>query len=265
MSKIKLIATDMDGTFLNSQNSYDFESFEEVHKLIDANDIKFVVASGNQYFQLRSFFEKYPETIYVSENGALIMFNGTEYWSSSFTPINYMKVVDIASQIPNLQLVACGKKSAYVLDTISDELFKDINKYYFRLKKVTSFKDVDDEILKFASNCPNEVTDKLVIELMVSLDGIAIPVSSGHGSIDIIKPGVNKATGLKKLSELLNISPEEMCAFGDGGNDIEMLEYVGDGVAMGNATDEVKSAASHVTNSNNQNGVVDYIRKMIIR
>lgn len=263
MTHLKLIATDMDGTFLNSRGKYDTELFSEVHQLMDINNIKFVVASGNQYYQLRSFFEKYPETIYISENGALIMYQDKEYWSSSFSYNNYLNVVEIAKQIPDLELVACGKESAYVLDTISDELFEDIHQYYFKLKKVAHFEDVDDEILKFASSCPDEVTDKLVVELMVALDGIAIPVSSGHGSIDIIKPGINKATGLSKLSQLLDIKPEVMCAFGDGGNDIEMLKYVGDGVAMGNATKNVIYSANHQTDDNDNNGVMNYIRKVL--
>lgn len=263
MEKLKLIATDMDGTFLNSQGQYDTELFSQVHQLLDQNNIKFVVASGNQYYQLRSFFEKYPETIYISENGALITYQGKEYWSSSFSHEKYLDVIDITAQIPDLELVVCGKKSAYVLNTISDELFEDIHRYYFKLEKVDSFRDIDDEILKFASSCPDDVTDKIVVELMVSLDGIATPVSSGHGSIDIIKPGVNKATGLDKLGQIIDIDPEEMCAFGDGGNDIEMLKYVGDGVAMGNATDDVTSISNHQTDDNNNNGVMNYIRKVL--
>ncbi|KRK78668.1 Cof-type HAD-IIB family hydrolase [Companilactobacillus nodensis] len=263
MTKLKLVATDMDGTFLNSQSNYGAESFAKVHQLMDQNDVRFVVASGNQYYQLRSFFEEYPETIYVSENGALITYQDEEYWSSSFDEDSYLKVIDLAEQIPDLELVVCGKNSAYVLKSISDELFEDINHYYFKLKRVSDFREVDDEVLKFASNCPDDVTEKLVDELTVGLSGVATPVSSGHGSIDIIKPGVNKATGLNKLSDILHIKPEEMCAFGDGGNDIEMLDYVGDGVAMNNATDDVKEIADHVTKSNDNNGVINYVQRLL--
>ena len=53
---IKLIATDMDGTFLNSQKDYNREHFADLYAELKKRDIKFVVASGNQSFQLKSFF-----------------------------------------------------------------------------------------------------------------------------------------------------------------------------------------------------------------
>ena len=51
------------------------------------------------------------------------------------------------------------------------------------------------------------------------------PTTSGHGSIDLIMPGCHKASGLKRLAARWGITPEQCAAFGDGGNDIEMLRY----------------------------------------
>lgn len=56
---IKLIAVDMDGTFLNSQSKYNEARFKEIHSKLDEKDIHFVVASGNQYYQLKDFFTDY--------------------------------------------------------------------------------------------------------------------------------------------------------------------------------------------------------------
>lgn len=72
MKKIKLFATDMDGTFLNNENEYDREHFARLYKKMAERNIKFVIASGNQYYQLKSFFEEYKDIIYIAENGALI-------------------------------------------------------------------------------------------------------------------------------------------------------------------------------------------------
>ncbi|WP_279390827.1 HAD hydrolase family protein [Mammaliicoccus sciuri] len=52
---IKAIAVDMDGTFLNSEGSYDKDLFKDVFSYLKSQNIKFIVASGNQYYQLRSF------------------------------------------------------------------------------------------------------------------------------------------------------------------------------------------------------------------
>ncbi|WP_125764692.1 Cof-type HAD-IIB family hydrolase [Companilactobacillus hulinensis] len=263
MSRLKLVAVDMDGTFLNDHGKYDTEAFREVHQLMDKKNIQFVVASGNQYYQLKSFFEDYPETIFVSENGAMIADNNKEYWSASFNREDYLKVIEITSQIPDLDMVSCGKTSAYVLSNVSDAWFKQVNNYYTHLQRIDKFENVDDEILKFASNCPDNATDGLVQELTDKLKGIGTPVSGGNGSIDIIQPGMNKAAGLSKLGKELDIKPEEMCAFGDGGNDIEMLQYVGDGVAMANAPQLVKNIADNGTGSNNEQGVISYLKNIL--
>lgn len=73
------------------------------------------------------------------------------------------------------------------------------------------------------------------------LDGRVEPVTSGHGSIDLIIPGCHKASGLKRLVERWGISPEQCAAFGDGENDIEMLKYCGYSYAMENAPKNVKN------------------------
>ncbi|APX73233.1 Cof-type HAD-IIB family hydrolase [Companilactobacillus allii] len=263
MTELKLVATDMDGTFLNDHGTYDESAFKEVYQLMEQRNIQFVVASGNQYYQLQSFFTEYPKTIFVSENGALIAGEDKEYWTSHFDCEAYLKVIEVTSQIKDLDMVACGKKSAYVLSNVSDEWFNQVNHYYTHLKRIDKFENVEDEILKFASNCPDDATNNLVSELTEKLQGIGTPVSGGNGSIDIIQPGMNKAAGLSKLGKELNIKPEEMCAFGDGGNDIEMLQYVGNGIAMENASQLVKNIADTGTESNNNQGVISYLKNIL--
>ena len=72
---------------------------------------------------------------------------------------------------------------------------------------------------------------------------------------------VSKAAAMQKIGERYGISREEMIAVGDGPNDIEMLEYAGLGIAMGNAAEEVKRHAGSVTASNDDEGVLQVIRK----
>ncbi len=74
--------------------------------------------------------------------------------------------------------------------------------------------------------------------------------------------GCHKASGLKRLAERWGISPEQCAAFGDGGNDIEMLRYCGHSYAMENAPQEVKSAAKDVCPSNEEDGVLVTLEKI---
>ncbi|MDE6183100.1 MAG: Cof-type HAD-IIB family hydrolase, partial [Rikenellaceae bacterium] len=72
---------------------------------------------------------------------------------------------------------------------------------------------------------------------------------------DIIPQGSNKGVGLEKMLAHFGLKKEECMAFGDGGNDIEMLRYAGIGVAMGNASDNVKASADYVTSTVDDDGI----------
>lgn len=77
----------------------------------------------------------------------------------------------------------------------------------------------------------------------------------GEDAMDAVPIGVSKATTLATIANSQGIATKNIVAFGDGENDIEMLQLAGTGIAMGNATDYVKSFASHVTASNEEDGI----------
>ncbi|MEK8130677.1 Cof-type HAD-IIB family hydrolase [Paenibacillus filicis] len=72
---------------------------------------------------------------------------------------------------------------------------------------------------------------------------------------DVLPSGGSKAVGIRKLLDLLGAAPQQCYAFGDGLNDKEMLSFVGTGIAMGNAPDEVKELADLVTAASSQDGI----------
>lgn len=260
---IKMVAVDMDGTFLNDKKEYNVDRFIKLFQKMQENDVKFVVASGNQYDQLKSFFPEYhKEMSFVSENGANIIVEGNYFYNAK---IKIDKVIEVLKAIEKLNptaIVLCGKKSAYVSRNMSDETFKSVSFYYPSIKTLNRLEEIaqeDDEIFKFALSFPPFNIEVILERLADILDGEMIPVSSGHGDIDLIIPGVHKAYGLSKLSDMWNIHPSEIAAFGDSGNDIEMLKFVGSSFAMDNAQEEVKKAANGIIGSNNSESLLDVI------
>ena len=138
----------------------------------------------------------------------------------------------------------CGLQSAYCQrGSVSREFFGLTKIYCHRLEWADDFRKVDDQILKFAAIVPEEKTYYYYDMFRERLEGRLEPTTSGHGAIDLILPGCHKASGLKRLAKRRGISPEQCAAFGDGGNDIEMLKYCGHSYAMANAPEEVKQAA----------------------
>ncbi|WP_066305089.1 Cof-type HAD-IIB family hydrolase [Bacillus sp. FJAT-29814] len=257
---IKLIAVDMDGTFLNNQQDYDRERFFKQYLRMKEEGIRFVVASGNQYYQLKSFFGDFQDEIsYVAENGAFVVDQGEELFSANVPEEIVKAVTKEILQHTQISVVLCGKESAYVLESLSEESFEMINRYYHRLKRVPTFDVVDDQILKFALACPFEETEGLRDLLQDKIGNYLTPVASGHGSIDLILPGCHKAAGIERLQEKWGLKPEEMMAFGDGGNDIEMLKHVSYSFAMENGGDAVKEIANYIAPPNTDSGVLQVI------
>lgn len=77
---------------------------------------------------------------------------------------------------------------------------------------------------------------------------------------DITAVGNTKEKGIAEMLKHIGLQPEEIMAFGDGGNDIPMLRYAGIGVAMGNANDTVKASADYVTTSVDEDGVANALK-----
>ena len=81
---------------------------------------------------------------------------------------------------------------------------------------------------------------------------------------EFMAPGINKGNALAGALPKLGIDASEVVAFGDGENDMAMLEWAGMGVAMGNAGDSVKAVADRVTGTNNEDGIADALAEILV-
>ncbi|MGA7587878.1 MAG: Cof-type HAD-IIB family hydrolase [Rouxiella badensis] len=261
---VKLIAVDMDGTFLDDQKKYNKTKFLSQYQQLKERSIKFVVASGNQYYQLKSFFpEIAPEIAFVAENGAYIVNEEQDFSVAELSADSVDKILRFIDAIPGLNTVICGKNSAYILSSQPEAFYQKMKNYYPRLKKINDYQEIDDSIFKFATNIDDQHLANFMTSLDEALGHIITPVSSGHGSADLIIPGRHKANGLSMLQKIWNIDDAEVMTFGDGGNDVEMLRQAGFGFSMANAMPAAKAAASYTTVSNNDEGVLKIIDKVL--
>lgn len=264
MNDIKIIAVDMDGTFLRNDNTYDVKRFMKQYEYMKEHDIHFVVASGNQYYQLRSFFpEVHQELTFIAENGAYIVDQGKDEFVAELSKEDIQKVLKAINRYPEVEKVVCGQKSAYVSEDVSDEFFKTMNIYYHRLQRVSHFNDFDDTIFKFYLHCSQDNFETILNELQQEIGHIMTPVDCGHFGIDLIIPGINKAHGIDYLKQKWNIQDAKTMAFGDSGNDKEMLEHASYSFAMANAKDSIKEIADYRIASHNEDGVLDAIDWLI--
>ncbi|WP_437891770.1 Cof-type HAD-IIB family hydrolase [Phytobacter sp. V91] len=261
---VKVIVTDMDGTFLDDAKQYDRDRFMMQFTQLKQRDIEFVVASGNQYYQLISFFPELKEQIsFVAENGALVYEHGQHLFHGELTRHEARVVIDELLKDTALNFVACGLNSAYVSENAPDTFVNLMSKHYHRLERVSDYHQIDDALFKFALNLPDSGIPQLMDKLHVSLDGIMKPVSSGFGFVDLIIPGLHKASGINRLLERWQLTPKECVTIGDSGNDAEMLRMTDFSFAMANAGDAIKVIARHRTDDNNHQGALNVIQAVL--
>lgn len=251
---IKLIACDMDGTLLDSKKRLPSELFAwlESHK-----DIRFIIASGRQYYTLKKdFLPVHERLIYIAENGALVFDNDRILYQNHMDKEDVLLCLDLIDKIPNVKTILCGVESAY-METPNEEEFYNAGMYYERLQIVDKLRDVvdGDQFLKIAVYFP-EFAAEANFNLFEGLPKHLNPVISGLSWIDIANTSVNKGVAMDEIQKKLSIDRSECMAFGDYINDRELLLSCDESYCMENGHEEMKKIARYIAPSNDDNGVM---------
>ena len=260
---MKLLATDMDGTFLRDDKSYNDE-FNDLYKQMLKQGIQFVIASGNQYEALACKFDEEikNDLYYLCENGTKIVYQGKTLYKKALKKEDAKEILDILKQDQECMLVVSGDKHAYISKSFEDK--KDfISLFMKNVQFVESYDDIEDDILKFSIASFDDQMEQRIEKIQKQLKPHLKLVTTGNVWFDIFYKDVNKGTTLTHLLEILKIKPEESGAFGDQMNDYEMLQTVKYGYAMANAMPPVKEVAYQVIDSNENDGVILKIKEIL--
>lgn len=269
MNAVKLIALDLDGTLFNSQSQISAHNIDTIKKANEAG-ATVVISTGRPYSglpfeQLKGSGIRFAITtngsaIYEIESGKCLFEEAMD--EDIILPIlDFLLTKDIhmdafigGKGYTPVQCVAAGQKLAnppalkhYILNTRVrvDNLPLFIHENQLKVQKMTLnfypegdvFKD-REEVRKYLESNPAVTT-----------------VSGGYNNLEFTRADVNKGVGLQKMAQLLDIPVAQTMVVGDTENDLAIIRAAGVGVAMGNATAAVKSAADYITTSNDEDGV----------
>ncbi|MGE4548872.1 MAG: Cof-type HAD-IIB family hydrolase [Intestinibacillus sp.] len=256
---IKLVAADMDGTLLNSQQRLPPRLFPIIRALRE-KDVRFAVASGRQYYNLLERFEGLEEDIlFIGENGGMV-FDGRELLYASSIPIEKLQApVRLARSLPGAYVVLCGTKSAYLED--DDSVFNEnARRYYAKLRRVPDVLDAagQDSICKMAVFQHRQAELGIYPEFLLCGRQFQV-VLSGDSWVDLMEPGVNKGSAIRQIQQRFGITPDESMAFGDYLNDCEMMRAVRHSYAMANAHPGLREVSRMEAPSNDEEGVIQVL------
>ncbi|MDG3085087.1 Cof-type HAD-IIB family hydrolase [Vibrio hannami] len=260
--RVKFIATDMDGTLLDTNGELNPDFFDLFSEM-ESNDIIFAAASGRQYYSLiKTFGPVQDRMMFIAENGTMVMHQGNELYSCTMGNESIADIVNTARSIEGAHIVLCGKKSAYV-ETENPQALEEFAKYYAQCRYVENLLEVEDEFIKVAI-CHFDGAEKHIHSVVDPKFGHNHKVVvSAKIWLDVMSAVASKGAAIKHLQDSLGFTFEQTMSFGDYFNDIEMLQQSYHSYAVENAHEEVKKYARHIAPSNKDYGVLTVIRNYL--
>ncbi|MFX3624103.1 MAG: Cof-type HAD-IIB family hydrolase [Ectobacillus sp.] len=267
MGNQHLIALDLDGTLLKDNKTISERTKKAIQKARAQGHIV-VISTGRPYRASNLYYKELQlDTPIVNFNGAYVHHPLDASWGTYHTPLE----LNIAKEI----VAACadfGVKNLYA-EVIDDVYVRHIDEGMKHIFQFGNPKVYTGDLLHILDDAP---TCLLIDANEHEVEAIRQHLTNVHAEvidhrrwaapwhiIEIVKSGMNKAIGLKKITDYYGIPSERVIAFGDEDNDFEMIEFAGRGVAMGNAIAELKSLANYVTATNEEDGVAVYLEDLL--
>lgn len=240
---------DIDGTLLNHQKELPASTKKAVKELQEQG-VYVAIATGRAPFMFEDLRKELEIDTFVSFNGQYVVFEGEVIYKN---PLNAEKLH---------LLREASEKVSHPLVYLNHETMKaNVENHPYINESMGSLKFVHpaygpsflDETEIYQALLFIEDTDQQsYVETYKDFDFIRWH----QYSTDILPKGGSKAIGIQRMLERLPFKKENVFAFGDGLNDIEMIDFVGTGVAMGNAHPELLKVANHVTKDVGEDGIL---------
>ena len=265
-NKISLVALDMDGTTLNSQNVIS-ERNKRAIAVAREGGLNLAIATGRMYTASLHLIKA------TGIDGTSVFYNGGVLWNPKTDKIVYEKRLgyDLSLEVFEF-LLGLGvytqiydDKNFFVKDRSDQNAM-----WYESVAKHTGI-ELGEKFEGYRCNANKYLAMfSTREELQVAFDKVTAHfgekvyvTTTADTFLEVMHPDVNKGVGLKMLAGSYSVPREETLAIGDGGYDIPMIEWAGVGIAVANATENVKQAANIVAPSNDEDAVAEVLETVL--
>ena len=272
MPNIRLIALDLDGTVFNDRKEITPRTVAAIQAAI-ARGVAVVPATGRTVSGLPQQFLSIPGVRYLLvSNGACVVDRetGQKLVYQPFDVATALPLFEALDPLGGVQSIfidgecyTTPESIARCEGTVPDNLLN-----YFRNDRIVvqdmhkTLLEHAHEVEKFSIIYATEAEQQAAWQVAAAF--AAEPTSSLPRNLELNAPGVTKGSGLLALADALGLQRDEVMAVGDSGNDLAMIRAAGLGIAMGNATGEVKQAADAITLDNEHDGVAVAIERYVL-
>jgi hypothetical protein len=254
--EIKLIASDMDDTLLNSQCRVSARNEAAIRQALASGKI-FLLATGRMYVSAQPYAERLGLDVpLVTYNGALVKgsLSGRVFYEHK-----------LSLKTANDALAYCRERGYYLQLYVGDRILihteNACSRMYSRISGIptTAIGDAvyhtDEAPYKILVMTESDSFHAVWQDFSRDFAGRLDVTSSKDNFLELMEPGVNKWEAVKSVAAGYGVRPEEIMCIGDSNNDVKMIANAGIGVAMGNSKDAVKAQAKIITATNDEDGV----------
>lgn len=278
MSDIKIIMMDIDGTLLNSQKKISPKTKAVLMKAQELG-IRLILASGRPTTGLIALGEELKmdqyQGLFVSYNGSKVVDYKTK--KTLFNqPLSIAEGKAVLEHIKKFKVYPMIDKDQYmyVNNVFADPIhlsgkpfnviqYESRGGNFLLCEKADLADFLDYEVNKILTAGEPDYLKGVYQEMMEPFKESLNCMFTADFYFEFTAKGIDKAKALDIVLKPMNYQQSEMIAFGDGMNDISMVEYAGIGVAMGNAVAELKNCANYITKTNDEDGIAEALYQYI--
>ncbi|UXN36365.1 Cof-type HAD-IIB family hydrolase [Avibacterium paragallinarum] len=255
----KMVFSDMDGTLLNSQHQITPATVQSIQRIMQKG-IPFIPVSARPPYAILPYMEQlHNENEIICYSGALILDkNLTALYSITLENTLLPQLAQILAHYPTLSVSYYSHLDWFTTDLDSHWIKQESEITGLTAKEKPQYLSNVHKILLMGEATQIEQIEPLLKQ--------QFPQLSIHRSkkeyLEIMNKAATKANAIQFMAQRAAVDKADIIAFGDNFNDLDMLEYVGLGIAMGNSPEEIKRIAKQITVSNDKDGIAFSLNKL---
>lgn len=253
-SRIRAVFFDIDGTLISYRTHAIPASTLRALGMLRDRGIRVMIASGRARYAMQEVEREFAFDAVAAVNGQLCYVGNEVVRRHPFSRADIQLLAQMI-QLEDFPCMVVGEHALYLTGINADVQahFTHVNQPVPPVHGVEYM--LEHPVYQFVVYADESVRQKLLGMLTT-----AIPVDAAPMCLDVIPAGGGKSTGMRAILAHLGLEMAETMAFGDGGNDVDMLHAAGIGVAMGNADRAVQCVADYVTDTVDDDGIFNALR-----
>lgn len=252
---VKAIFFDIDGTLVSFKTHQVPQSTIDALSEIRKKGIKVFIATGRALMVINNLGDLEFDG-YITLNGGYCIAGEKVIYKNGICPDDISSLIKYQKEKEAFPCIFVRKNDMFI-NFVNDEVKEILDLLDFPLPPMNDMEEAEkEEVFQIVSFFGKHQEQEIMSAALPHCE----PTRWNPLFSDVVAKGNSKSKGIDEILEYYGINLDETMAFGDGGNDIPMLEHVPNSIAMGNAEDDVKAVASYVTDSVDENGISNALK-----